>query len=107
MNNSEFVNVRGQNLLANSVWSGGQEFLIIAIPGDRQDAATADIVAQQSIEIVPGLKVTEKATGKLFEILSPPTGYSRHVRIKDVRRNLTPVNVPEDELRQKYRFTSM
>jgi hypothetical protein len=44
MDNSEFVTVRGQNLLANSVWSGGQEFLIIAIPVDRQDSATADIV---------------------------------------------------------------
>jgi hypothetical protein len=107
MNNSEFVNVRGQNLLAVSTWASGQEFLIIAIPRANFDAATASIVAQQSIDIVPGLKVTERTTGKLFEILSPPTGYSRHVQIKDIKRNLTPINVTEDELRQKYRFTSM
>jgi len=104
MSNSEFVNVRGQNLMASSVWAGGQEFLIIAVPGDRIDSATADIVAQQSIAIVPGLKITEKSTGTLFEILSKPEGYSRLVRIKDIRRNLTPVNISEDELRQKYRF---
>jgi hypothetical protein len=107
MNNSEFVNVRGQNLMANSVWAAGQEFLIIAIPPHHFDSATADILAQQAIEITPGLKITEKATGKLFEVLSGPEGYSRHVQIKDVRRNLNPVHIPEDELRQKYRFSSV
>jgi hypothetical protein len=107
MDNSEFVNVRGQSLLANTMWVGGQEFLIVAIPRNSQDAITAEILAQQNIQIVPGLKVAEKATGTLFEILSKPEGYSRHVRIKDIRRNLTPINVPEDELRQKYRFTSI
>ena len=107
MNNSEFVNVRGQNLMAVSTWVSGQEFLIVAVPTDRIDSATADILAQQSIEITPGLKITEKSSGKLFEVLSAPRGYSRHVEIKDIRRNLKPVNIPEDELRQKYRFTSM
>lgn len=99
----EFVNFRGKNLEATLITVGGQDFLIAAV-GDRQDLAIADIYAQQKIEIVPGLKVMEKKSGKEFEVLSAPIGYSRHVRIKDIRRNLTPVNVPEDELRQNYRF---
>ena len=107
MDNLEFVTARGQNLMASSVWSGGQEFLIVPIPSDRIDSATADILAQQSIAIVPGLKITEKSSGKLFEVLSAPKGYSRHVEIKDIRRDLTPVHIPEDELRQQYRFSSM
>jgi hypothetical protein len=107
MENVELINVRGQNLLARSMWVAGQEFLIIAVPIDRQDAVTSDIYNQQNIEITPGLKIMEKATGKLFEVLSGPNGYSRHVTIKDVRWNLTPVNIPEDEIRQKFRFTAM
>lgn len=75
-----------------------------AVPSDRSDANTAEILAQQNIDIVPGLKVVEKKTGKEFEILSKPDGYSRHVTIKDARRNLNPVNVTEDELRQNFRF---
>jgi len=107
MDNLEFLDFRGQKLVATTTWVGTQEFVMAAIPGDRQDSATAEIYAQQNIAIVPGLKITEKTTGTLFQVLSKPEGYSRLVRIKDVRRNLTPVMVPEDELRQKYRFTSM
>jgi len=92
MNNSEFVNVRGQNLLANSLWSGGQEFLIIAIPGDRQDSATADIYAQQQeIKIEPGMRIKDKRSGIEFKILSKPTGYYKQVEI-------------EDEIHQNFRF---
>jgi hypothetical protein len=106
MENLEFLDFRGQKLVATTTWVGGQEFVLAAIPSDRQDAATADIFAQQNIQIVPGLKVTDKM-GKLFEVLSKPEGYSRLVRIKDVRRNLPPINVSEDELRRNFRFTSM
>lgn len=99
----EFVNFRGKNLEATLITVGGQDFLIAAV-GDRQDLAIADIYAQQNIQIVPGLKITEKKTGKEFEILSKPIGFMRQVSIKDTRRNLTPVMVPEDELRLNYRF---
>ncbi|MEG4281009.1 hypothetical protein QUA62_26640 [Microcoleus sp. MON1_C1] len=104
MSNSEFVNVRGQNLMASSVWAGGQEFLIIAIPSDRQDSATAEIYAQQNIEIVPGLKIQNKKSGKEFEILSKPSGFMKHIKIKETRRNIIPEPITEDELRQNYRF---
>ncbi|MEG4446704.1 hypothetical protein QUB49_33945 [Microcoleus sp. AT9_B4] len=99
----EFVNFRGKNLEATLITVGGQDFLIAAV-GDRQDLAIAEIYAQQKIEIVPGLKVCEKKSGTLFEVLSQPSGHLRHVRIKDSRRNLTPVNVTEDDLRRNYRF---
>jgi hypothetical protein len=106
MDNLEFVDFRGKKLVATTTWVGAQEFVMAAIPSDRQDAATAEIYAQQNIAIVPGLKITDKM-GKLFEVLSKPEGHSRLVRIKDVRRNLTPINVSEDELRRNFRFTSM
>jgi hypothetical protein len=106
MDNLEFLDFRGKKLVATTTWVGGQEFVMAAVPGDRQDSATAEIYAQQNIEIVPGLKIMEKKTGKEFEILSQPKGYSRHVTIKDARRNLNPVNVTEDELRQNFRFVS-
>jgi hypothetical protein len=106
MDNLEFLDFRGQKLVATTTWVGGQEFVLAAIPVDRQDSTTAEILAQQNIEIVPGLKITDRS-GKLFEILSRPTGFSKHVRIKDVRRDLTPINVTEDELRRNFRFTSM
>ncbi|MEG4087524.1 MULTISPECIES: hypothetical protein [unclassified Microcoleus] len=99
----EFINFRGKNLPATMITVGGQDFLIAAV-GDRQDSAIADIYAQQNIEIVPGLKVMERKSGTLFEILSQPSGHLRHVRIKDTRRNLTPINVTEDRLRQDFRF---
>ncbi len=106
MDNLEFLDFRGQKLVATTTWVGGQEFVMAAVPSDSQDSATAEIYAQQNIQIVPGLKITDR-TGKLFEVLSKPEGYSRLVRIKDVRRNLTPVNISEDELRRNFRFTSM
>ncbi|MEG4520995.1 hypothetical protein [Microcoleus sp. AT9b-C5] len=99
----EFVNFRGKNLEATLITVGGQDFLIAAV-GDRQDLAIADIYAQQKIEIVPGLKVMEKKSGKEFEILSKPIGFMRQVSIKDTRRSLTPINIPEDDLRRNYRF---
>jgi hypothetical protein len=104
MDSEEFLDFRGKKLVATTTWVGHQEFVLAAIPGDRQDAINAEIYAQQKIEIVPGLKVMEKKSGKEFEILSKPNGYSRLVTLKDTRRNLTPVMVPEDELRQNYRF---
>jgi hypothetical protein len=104
MDNLEFLDFRGQKLVATTTWVGGQEFVMAAVPGDRQDAATADIYAQQNIEIVPGLKIENKKSGKQFEILSKPEGYSRHVTIKDTRRNLNPESITEDELRQNFRF---
>lgn len=99
----EFVNFRGRNLQANLITVAGQEFVIAAV-GDRYDSAIADIYAQQNIEIVPGLRVVNKKSGTEFKILSKPIGYSKHVSIQETRRNLSPVNVPEDELRQNYRF---
>lgn len=101
----EFISFRGKNLEATMITVAGQEFVMAAV-GDRLDSASADIYAQQKIEIVPGLKATEKKSGTLFEILSKPEGYSRHVKIKDTRRNLTPINVTEDELRKNYRFVA-
>lgn len=100
----EFISFRGKNLEATVITVGGQEFVMAAV-GDRADSATAEIYGQK-IEIVPGLKVIEKKSGTLFEILSSPIGYSRLVSIKDIRRNLTPVNVPEDKLRQEFRFVA-
>jgi hypothetical protein len=94
--------------MANSVWSGGQEFLIIAIPGDRQDAATtSDIVAQQPIEIVPGMKIKDKKTGQEFKVLSKPTGFYRQVEIQDIHHVQLSLHVLEDELRQRYHFISV
>ena len=101
----EFISFRGKNLEATRITVAGQEFVMAAV-GDRVDSATAEIYAQQKIDIVPGLKVIEKKSGTLFEILSSPIGYSRLVKIKDTRRNLTPINVSEDELRQNYRFAA-
>ena len=99
----EFVNFRGKNLQATLITVAGQEFLIAAV-GDRQDSAIADIHAQQNIEIVPGLKIVNKKSGKEFEIISKPTGFMRHVQIKETRRNIIPEPITEDELRQNYRF---
>jgi len=99
----EFISFRGKNLEATMITVAGQEFVMAAV-GDRLDSATAEIYAQQKIDIVPGLKATEKKSGTLFEILSKPEGYSRLVSIKDIRRNLTPINVSEDKLRQEFRF---
>ena len=101
----EFISFRGKNLEATMITVAGQDFVMAAV-SDRLDSATADIYAQQKIDIVPGLKATEKKSGTLFEILSRPIGYSRQVSIKDTRRNLTPINVTEDELRQNYRFVA-
>lgn len=104
MESVEFVDFRGKKLVATTTWVGTQEFVMAPVPGDRQDAATAEIYAQQNIDIVPGLTIKEKKTGKEFTVLSKPIGYSRHVTIKDARRNLNPENITEDELRQNYRF---
>lgn len=90
---------------ATIIRTGGQEFVIAPI-GDRLDSTAARIYAQQKIEIVPGLKVMNLETGTTYQVLSRPEGIMRHVRIKDVARNLTPIAVTEDELRQKYRFMS-
>ena len=100
----EFITFRGKLLEAKLTWLGNQEIIQAAIPSDHIDSATADVYLQQKIEIVPGLKITEKKSGTLFEILSKPEGYSRFVSIKDVRRNLSGINISEDELRQNYRF---
>jgi hypothetical protein len=99
----EFVNVRGKTLQATLVTVAGQEFLIAAV-GDRYDSAIADIYAQQNIQVVPGLKIQNKKSGKEFEILSKPIGYSRQVTIKETRRDIIPAPITEDELRQNYRF---
>ena len=104
MDSVEFLDFRGKKLVASTTWVGSQEFVMAAIPIDRQDAINAEIYAQQKIDIVPGLKVMEKKTGTEFQILSKPNGYSRLVTLKDTRRNLTPVMVPEDDLRRDYRF---
>lgn len=101
----EFISFRGKNLEATIITVGGQEFVMAAV-GDRLDSATAEIYAQQNIEIVPGLKVREKKSGTLYEILSKPIGFMKQVTIKDSARNITPVNVPEDELRQRFRFVA-
>jgi len=46
MENLEFVDFRGKKLVATTTWVGSQEFVMVAIPSDRQDAATAEIYAQ-------------------------------------------------------------
>ncbi|MEG3929168.1 hypothetical protein [Microcoleus sp. T3_D1] len=99
----EFVNFRGKNLQANLITVAGQEFIIAAV-GDRYDSAIADIYSQQNIEIVPGLKIQNKKSGKEFEILSKPSGFMRHIQLKETRRNIMPEPITEQELRQNYRF---
>lgn len=101
----EFINFRGKNLEATMITVAGQQFVMAAV-GDRLDSATAEIYAQQNIEIVPGLKVKEKKSGTLYEILSKPIGFMKQVTIKDTARNLTPINIPEDKLRQEFRFVA-
>ncbi|MEG4287263.1 hypothetical protein QUB68_29580 [Microcoleus sp. A006_D1] len=101
----EFLNFRGQQLEATIVSTGGQDFVIAAV-GDRMDATATRIYAQQKIDIVAGLEVMEIATGTRYKVLSPPEGFMRQVMIKDIARNLTPIAVTEDVLRQKYRFMS-
>lgn len=103
--NFEFVTVRGKLHEGVKTWAAsGHEIIVVVIPADRQDAANADIYAQQNIAIVPGLKIEHKKSGTLFEVLSPPTGFMKQISIKDVRRNLTPVRITESELRRNYRF---
>jgi len=104
MESLEFLDFRGKKLVASTTWVGSQEFVMAAVPSGRQDSATAEIYAQQNIEIVPGLTIKEKKTGKEFEILSKPEGFSRHVRIEDPRRRNLSETITEDELRQNYRF---
>ena len=104
MDSTEFLDFRGKKLVATTTWVGAQEFVMAAIPSDRQDSATAEIYAQQNINIVPGLKIVNKKSGKEFEILSKPVGYSKQVTIKETRRNTYPAPITEDELRQNYRF---
>lgn len=100
--------MRGQNLLASSVWAGGQEFLIVAIPGDRADSGNGDTYAQQQpIEIAPGLRIKDKKTGQEFKVLSKPTGFYKQVEIQDIHHMQLSLRVLEDELRQKYHFISM
>lgn len=104
MDSVEFLDFRGKKLVATTSWVGSQEFVMAAVLSDRADSAAADVYAQQNIQIVPGLKIKNKKSGKEFEILSKPEGYSRHVTIKDTRRNLNPESITEDELRQNFRF---
>ena len=102
----DFLSFRGQNLEATVVRVGSQEFVFAPLPSQYMDSATARIYSQQKIEIVPGLKLQEIATGTSYEVLSKPEGHMRQVRIKDYRRGLTPINVTEDELRKRFRFVS-
>jgi hypothetical protein len=104
MDSVEFLDFRGKKLVATTAWVGAQEFVMAAVPSGRTDSATAEIYAQQNIEIVPGLKVMEKKSGKEFEILSKPIGYSKHVTIKETRRNIISAPITEDDLRQNFRF---
>ncbi|MEG4521048.1 hypothetical protein [Microcoleus sp. AT9_A5] len=99
------MSFRGQQLEATVISAGGQDFVIAAV-GDRLDSTAARIHSQQKIDIVPGLEVRELATGTRYKVLSRPEGHMRHVRIKDETRNLTPIAVTEDVLRQNYRFVS-
>lgn len=85
---------------------GSQRIVMAVVPADRQDAATAEVYCQQAIEIVPGLKILQKSTGKIFEVLSRPAGVTRMVSVKDFRRNLTPEMISEDELRRNFRFVT-
>ena len=106
MENTEFITFRGKLLEAKTTWLGNQEIVQAAIPSDRVDSAIFEVYAQQKIDIVPGLKIINKKSGKEFEILSRPAGYSRHVTIKDSRRDLmSSITITEDDLRQNYRFS--
>jgi hypothetical protein len=103
----DFLNDKGQQLQATEIKCGIHKFVIAAIPIDDWDAKSARIAAQQQIEIVPGLKVSELATGRRFEVLSKPEGIMRNVSLKDLTINdyrQTPTWVTEDKLRQKFRF---
>lgn len=70
----ESVTVRGKVLEGIRTWANGQEIIIVIIPGDRQDAATTEIHTQQAIEIIPGLRIQDKKSGKELKILSKPQG---------------------------------
>jgi hypothetical protein len=106
MSNSEFVNARGQNLLASSVWAGGQEFLIVAVPGDRPDSGNST-PPTQPIEIVPGLRIKDKKSGQEFKVFSKPIGHLRLVEIQDIHHMQLSRHISEDELRQKFWILSM
>lgn len=83
----EFLTFRGKQLEAKVTWLGNQEIVQAAIHNNRVDSLSADVYAQQKIDIKPGLKITHRKTGKEFEILSTPAGFSRQVTIKDSRRD--------------------
>ena len=104
MDNIEFVTVRGKMREGVCTWANGQEFIIVAVPGDRQDAATAKIYPQQEIEIVPGLRIKEKESGQEFKILSKPIGYCKMVEIQDIHHMRLSTHASEDEIRQNFRF---
>jgi hypothetical protein len=104
MENLELINVRGKNLLAHSMWVGGQEFLIIAIPGDRQDAAPDPYPQQQEIKIALGLRIKNKKSGQEFKILSKPTEYYKQVELQDIHHMQLPLHLTEDEIRQNFWF---
>ncbi|MEG4577575.1 hypothetical protein QUA56_33655 [Microcoleus sp. N3A4] len=99
----ESVTVRGKTLEASRMWVGAQEFLIVAIPSDR-DAATAEIHTQQAIEIVPGLRIQDKKSGKELKILSKPQGYCNLVEVQDIHHMQLSTHISEDEIRQNFRF---
>ena len=106
MESIEFLTFRGKQVEAKVMWLGNQEVVMAAIHSNRVDSLSADVYAQQKIDIVPGLKIINKKSGKEFEILSRPAGYSRHVTIKDSRRDLmSSIIITEDDLRQNYRFS--
>jgi hypothetical protein len=107
MDNIEFVTVRGKMLEGVRTWANGQEFIIVAVPGVRQDAATPEIDAQQEIEIVPGLKIKDKKSGQEFKILSKPTGYCKMVEIQDIHHMCLSTHASEDEIRQNFRFVGL
>jgi hypothetical protein len=101
----EFLSFRGKQLEAKVMWLGNQEVVMAAIHSNRVDSLSADVYAQQKIDIKPGLKITNKKSGKEFEVLSHPAGYSRHVTIKDSRRDtMNSITITEEDLRQNYRF---
>ena len=104
MESIEFLTFRGKLVEAKVMWLGNQEVVMAAIHGNRVDSLSADVYAQQKIDIVPGLKIIKKKSGGEFIILSKPAGYSRMVTIKDSHYNLSPLNITEEDLRKNYRF---
>jgi hypothetical protein len=62
----DFLHYKDQQLEATEMNCDAQRFVIAPLPWDSIDTTTARILAQLKIDILPGLKVWELATGTTY-----------------------------------------